>query len=223
MDNLIPATPRSRVRRVPSRASYDRDFIYRILDEGLVAHVGLVSDDQPYVIPMVYARAGDQLLLHGAAASRLLKQGAAATPMCATVTILDGLVLARSAFHHSMNYRSVVVLGQARAIEEPAAKLAALAAFLEHVAPGRSQQTRPPNPKELNATTVLALPLEEISAKSRSGGPLDDDDDLALPFWAGHLPLRLTPGTPLADQRHTPQADLPASLRGYDRPARLDR
>jgi nitroimidazol reductase NimA-like FMN-containing flavoprotein (pyridoxamine 5'-phosphate oxidase superfamily) len=204
------------VRRVPSRASYDRAFIHQILDEGLVAHVGFATpeDGQPYVIPMVYARLGDDLLLHGAAASRLLKAGAAGVPMCATVTLVDGLVLARSAFHHSMNYRSVVVLGQARAVTEIAAKQVALAAFVDHVSPGRSQRARPPNPKELAATTVLALAIDEVSAKSRSGGPIDDDEDLAWPIWAGHLPLQLRADPPVPDQRHPPQGEFHAASFG---------
>jgi nitroimidazol reductase NimA-like FMN-containing flavoprotein (pyridoxamine 5'-phosphate oxidase superfamily) len=221
----IPPTPRSQVRRVPRRASYDRAFIHQILDEGLIAHVGFAvpaegGDHQPYVIPMVYARQGDDLLLHGAAASRLLKAGAAGVPLCATVTLIDGLVLARSAFHHSMNYRSVVVLGQARAIVETAAKQIALAAFVDHVAPGRSQRARPPNPKVVAAPTVLALAIDEVSAKSRSGGPLDDEEDLAWPIWAGHLPLQLRPGVPMPDQSHPPQAefhDLPFEQRSTAR------
>jgi nitroimidazol reductase NimA-like FMN-containing flavoprotein (pyridoxamine 5'-phosphate oxidase superfamily) len=215
--NTTAASERSRVRRIPARASYDREVVDRILDEGLVAHVGVVTDEQPFVIPMVYARQGDQLLLHGAPASRLLKQGSAGTPMCATVTLLDGLVLARSAFHHSLNYRSVVVLGRAHLVVDEATKLAALTAFLEHIAPGRSRESRPPNAKELAGTTVIALPIEEVSAKSRSGDPVEDEEDLALPHWAGQLPLTMVAGTAIPDQRHAPLGAPPVWMAGYDR------
>jgi uncharacterized protein len=212
-----PVSPRSRVRRVPSRASYDQAVVHAILDEGFVAHVGFVGNDgHPFVIPMVYARIGEALYLHGAPASRLLKLGSAPARLCATVTLLDGLVLARSAFHHSMNYRSVVVLGEARTVSDSAEKAAALAALLEHVAAGRSATARPPNAKELAATAVVALPLAEVSAKLRSGGPIDDEEDLALPYWAGHVPLQLVAGAPVADAAHAPLGALPASLARYD-------
>jgi uncharacterized protein len=208
---IVP-TDRSRVRRVPARASYDRAVVDAILDEGLVAHVGLAVAGQPYVMPMVYARRDRLLYLHGAPASRLLKAAAGGTPLCATVTLLDGLVFARSAFHHSMNYRSVVVLGQARLLDDPEEKRLALEAFLEHVARGRTQACRPPNAKELASTTVLALPLDEVSAKVRTGGPKDDDEDLALPYWAGHVPLRLVVEPPVSDALHEPVAAPPGPL-----------
>jgi uncharacterized protein len=195
----LPPTARTTIRRIPGRGSYDRALLYAILDEGLVASVGFCVEGQPYVIPMAYARRGDELVLHGASASRLLKTGAAQLPLCVTVTLLDGLVLARSAFHHSMNYRSAVVLGQAREIAGPEEKRAALNALVEHVLRGRSEQARPPNDKELAATRVLALPIQEASAKSRSGGPLDDPEDLDRACWAGHIPLRLTAGDPVSD------------------------
>src|SRR5690606_2170803 len=167
-------------------------------DEALVAHVGFTLDDQPYVIPMVYGRLGDQLVLHGAAASRMLKHGSQGVPLCATVTIVDGLVLARSWMHHSMNYRSVVVLGTAHEIVERDAKLTALRAVLEHALPGRGEETRWPTDKELAATRVIALPIEEASAKQRSGGPLgEDEEDRGQPCWAGELPIRVGYGVPI--------------------------
>lgn len=191
-------TPRTTIHRKPARGSYDRDVVHRILDQGLVAHVGFVVDHQPYVIPMVYGRHGDQLVLHGAVASRMLKHGGQGVPLSATVTIVDGLVLARSWMHHSMNYRSVVVLGTAHEIVERDAKLAALRVVIEHALPGRADEARGPNEKELAATRVIALPIEEASAKQRSGGPLEDDEeDLGRPCWAGELPIRLAYGMPI--------------------------
>lgn len=214
--SLLTPTERSRVRRVPSRASYDRAVVHAILDGGLVAHVGLVSEGQPFVIPMAYARVEGDLILHGAPASRLLKQGTAGLPLCVTVTLVDGLVLARSAFHHSMNYRSVVVLGVAREITDEGPKRAALAALLDHAVPGRAAEARPPNEKELHGTRVLAMPIEEASAKLRTGGPLDDEEDLAWPCWSGMLPLAITPGDP----RPTPEGagfPLPPGLAAWRR------
>ena len=169
-----------------------------ILDESLVGHAGFVVDGHPFVIPTTYARVDETLYVHGAAASRMLRAVGSGEPVCFTVTLLDGLVLARSAFHHSMNYRSVVVLGRARVVTEAAEKLAALDAIVEHVAPGRGREVRGPNAKELAATVVVALPLDEASAKVRMGGPIDDEEDLALPCWAGHLPLSLVAGAPVA-------------------------
>jgi nitroimidazol reductase NimA-like FMN-containing flavoprotein (pyridoxamine 5'-phosphate oxidase superfamily) len=214
MEPLTP-TDRTRFHRVPSRGTYDRTTVHQILDEGLVASVGFVIDGQPYVIPMVYARRGDQLYLHGASASRLLKSSD--VPLCVTVTLLDGLILARSAFHHSMNYRSVVLLGRAREVTEPEEKNAALTAVVDHVLAGRWQDCRPPSEKELRATRVLALPIDEGSAKMRTGGPLDDEEDLALPYWAGIVPLTLAAGAPVADPLHAPRGPLPPGLRGYRR------
>ena len=195
------ATDRTRVRRLPARASYDRAVIDSILDEALVCHVGFAVEGQPYVIPTVHARAGDRLYLHGSAASRMLRTLAGGVEVCVTVTLLDGVVLARSAFHHSLNYRSVVILGTATALTDPDEKLAALERIVEHVAPGRSAEVRPPNAQELRATLVLAVPVTEASAKIRAGGPLDDEDDYALPCWAGVIPLRLTPLAPVPDAR----------------------
>jgi nitroimidazol reductase NimA-like FMN-containing flavoprotein (pyridoxamine 5'-phosphate oxidase superfamily) len=208
-----PVSPRSTIRRKPQRGSYDRTVVHRILDQALVAHVGFAVDGMPYVIPMVYARVGDQLILHGAVASRMLKHGSTGVPMCATVTIIDGLVLARSWVHHSMNYRSVVVFGTSREIIDRDEKLAALTAVIDHATPGRSRESRWPDDKELHATRVIALPIEEASAKQRTGGPLPDEgDDAALPYWAGELPLALRPSTPLPDPT-CEGVELPASLR----------
>jgi uncharacterized protein len=185
---------RARVRRAPARADYDRATIDAILDEGLVAHLGFTVDGQPYVIPTLHARSGDEVYLHGSAASRMVTMLGAGIPACLTVTLIDGLVLARSAFHHSMNYRSVVVLGRARSVEGPEERAAALEAFTERLVPGRWAEVRPPSRQELNGTRVLALSLHESSAKLRTGGPVDDDEDHALDVWAGTVPLRLAPG-----------------------------
>jgi len=195
---------RTRVRRLPRRAAYDRATIDAILDEGLVCHLAFVAGGQPYAIPTAYARIGDHLYVHGSAASRML-EAAAGAPVCFTVTLLDGLVLARSAFHHSMNYRSVVVLGAAEEVEDESERLAAMRALVERVARGRWDEIRPPSAQELKATTILRLAVAESSAKVRTGPPIDDDEDLALPVWAGVVPLALTRGAPLAD---SPRRDL---------------
>jgi nitroimidazol reductase NimA-like FMN-containing flavoprotein (pyridoxamine 5'-phosphate oxidase superfamily) len=185
---------RARVRRAPSRADYDRATIDAILDEALVAHLGFAVDGQPYVIPTLHARIGDEVYLHGSAASRMVTMLGAGIPVCLTVTLIDGLVLARSAFHHSMNYRSVVVLGRARTVEGPEEREAALEAFTERLVPGRWAEVRPPSRKELKGTRVLALSLQESSAKVRTGGPVDDKEDYASDAWAGTVALRLQPG-----------------------------
>ena len=194
-------SPRTRVRRMPARADYERETIDAILDEGLVAHLGFAVDGQPYVVPTLHARVGEQVCFHGSSASRTVRALAAGAQMCLTVTLLDGLVLARSAVHHSVNYRSVVVLGQARAIEQPTEKLAAIEAFTERLIPGRWEEVRPPTAKELKAIQVLSLPLTEASAKLRSGPPVDDEEDYALDTWAGVIPLRTLAGAPLDDPR----------------------
>ena len=194
-------TPRTTVKRLPKRGAYDRATIDAILDEAKVCHVGFAVGGQPFVIPTVYARVDKTLFLHGSAASRMLESVGTGIPACVTVTLLDGLVLARSAFHHSMNYRSVVVLGVARMVTDRGEKIAALQAIVDHVVPERWSEVRGPNEQELKATTVLSLPIDEASAKLRSGGPLDDEEDYALPVWAGHLPLSLTPGEPVPDER----------------------
>lgn len=189
---------RSRVRRAPKRAAYDRATVEAILDEALVAHLGFTdAEGQPYVIPTIHARAGDMVYVHGSTASRAIRTLARGTPVCLTVTLLDGLVLAKSAFHHSMNYRSVVILGRAVLVAGEAERRAALDAFVEHLVPSRTADARSPSAQELKATQVLALPLDEASAKVRTGGPVDDEADCDLPVWSGVIPLMLTPGTPV--------------------------
>ncbi len=190
-------TERTRLRRIAKRGSYDRALVHSILDEALVCHVGFVDAGQPFVLPTAFARRGERLYLHGAVANRSLTVMTDGLPLCLTVTLLDGLVLARSAFHHSMNYRSVVVLGTAYEIADEAEKRAALDALVERARPGRSLETRPANAVELRTTRVLALDLVEVSAKVRTGPPLDDPEDLALPYWAGVIPLKLSAGTPI--------------------------
>lgn len=212
-------TARTAVRRRRDRASYDRQAAYAILDEALVCSVGFVADGQPFVTPMVFARWGDRLVLHGAQASRLSAQARAGAPLCVTVTLIDGLVLARSAMHHSMNYRSVVILGAAREITAEADKRLALALVVDHAVPSRARATRPPSDAELAATAVLVVDIDEASIKVRSGGPVDDEADLALEHWAGVLPLRLAAGPPIPDRAHPPSASVPPELLDYRRPA----
>lgn len=210
-------TERSRVRRVPKRGQYDKETIYRILDEGLVCHVGLVEDAQPFVIPMNYARQGDTVILHGAPASRLLKYVQAGHPVCVTVTLLDGLVLARSAYHHSMNYRSVVVFGRGRLIEGEREKLAALKSLTEHILRGRWQDARQPNHQELDATVVVSIAVESASAKVRTGPPVDDEADYELPVWAGVLPIRQQALAPVNDPRLRKDIPIPSAVADYRR------
>ena len=213
----ITPTGRSTIRRLPKRGHYERATVHAILDEGFVCHVGFVHEGQPFVIPTAYARVDDVLYLHGARASRMLKALGAGGEVCVTVTLVDGLVLARSAFHHSINYRSVVVFGRAREVTDEAEKRAALRAFTEHVAPGRWAEVREPNESELAATAVIALPLEEASAKVRVGPPVDDEEDYALKVWAGELPLRMTTSEPVADPRLPAGIEPPPHVREYDR------
>lgn len=183
---------RTRVRRLPQRADYDRATIHAILDEAVNCHLGFLHVEHPIVIPTIHWRVGDELFVHGSAASRMLEHGADGTPLCVTVTLVDGLVFARSAFHHSMNYRSVVILGRARVVNERIEKLAALKALVERFAPGRAERVRAPSELELKATLVLALPISEASAKVRTGGPSEDEADLTIPVWTGVVPLRLS-------------------------------
>ena len=199
-DEPLRKTGRTTLKRLPERASYDREAANAILDEALVCHVGFAMDGQPFVIPTIHARVGSTLYLHGSAASRMLREGKR-LPVCVTVTLVDGLVMARSAFHHSMNYRSVVVLGQAREVTDPEEKVAALRAIVEHVAAGRWDEVRWPTEPELKGTTVLALPVDEASVKIRTGPPKDDEEDHALDVWAGVIPLRLVAGEPIPDPR----------------------
>jgi nitroimidazol reductase NimA-like FMN-containing flavoprotein (pyridoxamine 5'-phosphate oxidase superfamily) len=199
-ENQIP-TQRTRVVREPERAVYDREAVYRILDEGLICHVGFVKDDQPFVIPTSYGRKGAGLYIHGSAASRMLREMKGGVPVCVTVTLLDGLVLARSVFNHSMNYRSVVIIGHATLVEDPQEKLAALRVLSEQIIPGRWDDARQPNERELKATSVLRVPIEEFSAKVRIGPPVDDEEDYSFATWAGVIPLEMTAGAPVNDQR----------------------
>ena len=192
---------RTRIVRESGRAVYDRGAICKILDEGFVCHVGFTVDGQTYVIPTMYARVGDAIYFHGSAASRMLRGVGSGLNVCLTVTLADGLVLARSVFNHSMNYRSVVALGSAVIVDEPSEKLAALQAFTEKILPGRWNDARQPNEKELKATSILRLPLNEVSAKVRAGGVEDDAEDYALKVWAGIVPLRLVADEPVRDER----------------------
>jgi nitroimidazol reductase NimA-like FMN-containing flavoprotein (pyridoxamine 5'-phosphate oxidase superfamily) len=217
MPELFPVTDRTRVVREANRAAYDREAIYKILDEGLVCHVGFAAEGQPFVIPTMYARVGDSLYFHGSAASRMLRGAGGGTPVCITVTLMDGLVLARSVFNHSMNYRSVVALGTAVLIDDPSEKLAALQAFTEKLIPGRWNDARQPNEKELKATSILKLPLSEVSAKVRTGDVEDDADDYALSVWAGVIPLRLVADEPIRDARCDATIPTPAYAVGYKR------
>jgi nitroimidazol reductase NimA-like FMN-containing flavoprotein (pyridoxamine 5'-phosphate oxidase superfamily) len=205
-------TARTRVRRVPARGDYERDTIHAILDETLISHLGIVQDGAPVVIPTLHTRLGDRLYLHGSAASRLLRTLAGGAEVCATATLVDGLVLARSAFHHSVNYRSVVVFGRARLVEPEAERLRALELFTEKLVPGRWSEVRPPTRRELKGTKVLELPLDEASAKVRSGPPIDDDEDYELPVWAGVLPMRTVADSPEADPRLDPAIELPGHV-----------
>jgi len=197
----LTQTARTTLRRLPQRGAFDRESINQILDEGFICHVGFAVDGQPFVIPTGYARAGDRLFIHGSQASRMLRTLGQGIDVCLTVTLIDGLVLARSAFHHSMNYRSVVVFGRAALVDEREEKLAALRALSEHMIPGRWDDVREPSERELQLTTVLTLPLVEASAKVRTGPPLDDEEDYGLHVWAGVIPLRLIANAPTPDPR----------------------
>lgn len=209
---------RTKLARLPSRGSHDRETIYRILDEALVGHVGFEVEGQPFVIPTNYARVGDVLYIHGSAASRMLRNLERGIPVCLTVTLLDGLVLARSAFHHSMNYRSVVVLGRAELVADPKEKRAALRAISEHIVPGRWAEVREPNEREMRATSVVKLPIQEASAKTRSGPPKDDEEDLDIAVWAGVLPLKTVRGDPIPDSGAPVTAEVPEYVKNYGRP-----
>jgi nitroimidazol reductase NimA-like FMN-containing flavoprotein (pyridoxamine 5'-phosphate oxidase superfamily) len=205
------------VKRRAQRGVYEHEAILRILDEGLVCHMAFVVDGQPFVLPTAYARIGDQLYVHGSPSNRMLRTGRTGLGLCITVTLLDGLVLARSAFHHSMNYRSVVLLGTATEVDDPAEKRAAFRALVEHVAPGRYAGVRAPTEDELKGTLVLRLPIAEGSAKVRSGPPIDDEDDYAWPVWAGVIPLAVQPGAPIPDPRLDPEHAVPRYASAYAR------
>src|SRR5271154_5225224 len=210
-----PSAPSTRTRlvREADRAVYDREAAYKILDEGFICHVGFVADGQPFVIPTGYGRVGDSLYIHGSAASRMLRRVDEGVPVCVTVTLLDGLVLARSIFNHSMNYRSVVILGTAFAVTDAKEKLESLRLLSEHILPGRWAESRQPNEKELKATLVMRLPIEEFSAKVRQGPPVDDEEDYAFPTWAGVIPLEMVPGRPINDGRLQPGQEAPGYAR----------
>jgi hypothetical protein len=217
--NQIPQTARTTLKRLPKRGSFDRGVINAILDEGFVCHVGFVMDGKPFVIPTGYARVDDRLIIHGSHASRMLRSLGQGIDVCVTVTLMDGLVLARSAFHHSMNYRSVVIFGRAGVIENPEEKVAALLALSEHMIRGRWAEVREPNEQELQLTTVLSLPIDEASAKIRTGPPLDDEEDYDLPIWAGVIPLQLVAGDPIADSRLAADISTPNYITAYGRTA----
>jgi nitroimidazol reductase NimA-like FMN-containing flavoprotein (pyridoxamine 5'-phosphate oxidase superfamily) len=213
----FPQTPRTTLKRLPKRGVFDRQLVYEILDEGFICHVGFAVDGQQFVIPTGYARVDDQLYIHGSQVSRMLRTLAQGIDVCVAVTLVDGLVLARSAFHHSVNYRSVVIFGRATMVEDRAAKLAALFAFSEHVVPGRWNDVREPTDQELKATTVLALPLEEVSAKVRTGPPIDDEEDYSMDIWAGVLPLKVVAGAPVNDPRLPESVEPPSYALQYTR------
>jgi nitroimidazol reductase NimA-like FMN-containing flavoprotein (pyridoxamine 5'-phosphate oxidase superfamily) len=213
----FPQTQRTTLKRLPKRGVYDRELVYGILDEGFICHVSFAVDGQPFVIPTGYARVQDQLYIHGSQVSRMLRKLSSGIDVCVAVTLLDGLVLARSAFHHSINYRSVVMFGNATMVDDREAKLAALFAFSEHVIPGRWHDVRDPTETELKATTVLSLPLVEVSAKVRTGPPIDDEEDYALNVWAGVLPLNLVAGYPINDPRLPDDIQPPTYLLNYSR------
>ena len=217
MSQFTP-TERTKVRRKPDRANYDREFIYSILDASFVCHLGFVVDGQPFVVPTNYVRMGDKLYLHGSPGSRLMKTLASGAPFCLSVTLLDGIVFAPTAMGHSVNYRSVVVIGKAEVIEDPQAKLAAMRDFVEYVIRGRWQTVRPPTEQEIAATMVLAVPLVEASAKVRTGFAVDDEKEYAGPGWTGVLPFKWTPGEPVRDPRGNPSVAAPANIVRYSRP-----
>jgi nitroimidazol reductase NimA-like FMN-containing flavoprotein (pyridoxamine 5'-phosphate oxidase superfamily) len=215
---MYAPTAKTTLRRLPERGAYDRETVHAILDEGFICHVGFVVDGQPYALPTGYTRVGETIYLHGSSGSRLgLRPG---MPVCVTVTLLDGIVLARSAFHHSLQYRSVMVLGQTRLVEDPGEKDAVLRALVDHIVPGRSGTVRGGGRRELAATAVLAVPLVEVSAKVRTGPPKDDEEDYDLPIWAGVLPLALVPGEPEPDPRLDSSVPVPEHVAAWRRPTR---
>ncbi len=208
-------TDRSTIRRIPKRAHYDKETIYPIVDAALICHVGFVQDGQPFVIPTIHARDGDSIILHGAKASRMLKTAATGTKMCVTVTHLDGLVLARSLFHHSMNYHSAVLFGTGEIVDNEAEKLETMRILTEHIMPGRWEDSRQPSPKELNATTMVRMWIEDASAKIRTGAPGDEDEDYDLPIWAGVLPMTTTYGAPITDEAMKMSLPVPDYVTAY--------
>lgn len=217
MERRSLLTSRTKVKRIPKRGSYDRESVVSILDSAFLCHVGFVVDGQPYVIPTSFGRIGDRIYIHGSAVSRMLRNLAEGNSVCVTVTHLDGLVLARSAFNHSMNYRSVVILGQAELVDDPQEKLEALEAISEQIIPGRWADCRLPSAKELKATSVLRLPISEASAKVRTGPPVDDDDDMSLEFWAGVIPIGSRAGAAVPDPLLDPKMKIPSYVEEYSK------
>jgi nitroimidazol reductase NimA-like FMN-containing flavoprotein (pyridoxamine 5'-phosphate oxidase superfamily) len=214
----FPETDRNRIHRIPARGSYDRETVYQIIDEALVCHVGFAREGQPFTIPMLHARRDDTLYLHGARGSRLFGHLREGSPVCVSIALLDGIVFARSAYHHSMNYRSVVLFGEGREVETEEEKERALEILMEHVAPGRWREVRRPSPAELAATSVAAIRIQSASAKLRSGPPVDDEADFGLPVWAGELPLRQAALTPQPDPESRQELPVPGYLAAYRRP-----
>jgi nitroimidazol reductase NimA-like FMN-containing flavoprotein (pyridoxamine 5'-phosphate oxidase superfamily)/GNAT superfamily N-acetyltransferase len=221
MEELRP-TPRTTINRMRKRGVYDREVIHTILDRSIVCHVGFVADGTPRVLPTLHARIGDKVYIHGAATNHMLKTAARGAEICLTATLIDGLVMARSAFHHSVNYRSAVIFGTAREVTDREAKLAAMRALVEHIAPGRWDASRTPSPKEIGATSILELPINEASAKVRTGGPLDDEEDYALPHWAGVIPFRTEAKLPIPDSRLTQGIAIPRHISEYRAPDARD-
>lgn len=217
MNELITPTPRTKLKRLPKRGNFERETVYKILDEAFICHVGFCFNNQPFVIPTSYGRIGDRLVIHGSSASRMMRELSKEIDVCVTVTLIDGLVLARSAFHHSMNYRSVVVLGKAKIVTDEREKYEALKVLTEHIVPDRWAEIRPPTALELKATTVLSLPLTEASAKARAGGPVDDKEDYKMDVWAGVLPLQIIAGEPVKDDLMQSDIALPEYLKSYQR------
>jgi nitroimidazol reductase NimA-like FMN-containing flavoprotein (pyridoxamine 5'-phosphate oxidase superfamily) len=217
MSEFTP-TERTRVKRKPDRGTYDRELIYSILDEAFVCHVAFLADGQPFVVPTNYVRVGDKLFLHGSTASRLMRTLASGAPFCLSVTLLDGIVFSPTATGHSVNYRSVVVMGKAEPIEDPKAKLAAMRDFVEYVIRGRWETVRPPSEQELKGTMVLSVPLVEVSAKTRTGFAVDDEKEYAAPAWTGVVPMKWTAQAPISDPRGNPKIPPPANAVHYSRP-----
>ena len=222
MKDSITRTERTRLRRLPKRGAFDRETVYAILDEAFICHIGFSVDGQPYVIPTAFGRIENDLYIHGSSASRMLRTLSGGVEMCFTTTLVDGLVIARSAFHHSINYRSVVVLGKATLVDDLDEKNRALEAVTNHIVPGRWADVRWPNELELKATSVLKLPIDEASAKLRTGPPIDDDEDYELDVWAGVLPLKFSIGIPLVDDRLKDGITVPENIAKYRRPKQKD-
>jgi nitroimidazol reductase NimA-like FMN-containing flavoprotein (pyridoxamine 5'-phosphate oxidase superfamily) len=220
MSDTYEPTERTTVKRLPARGNYDRKVVHQILDDGLICHLGFVVDGQPFVIPTIYVRVGETIYVHGSPASRMLRTLEQGVPACVTVTHVDGLVLARSAFHHSMNYRSVVILGTATVVNDAKEKFEILHALTDHLIRGRWEEIRHPSSEELRKTLVLAIPIEEASAKIRVGPPIDDEEDYALPVWAGVLPLKIAASPPIADPRLSPETAIPLYASTFDGPER---